>query len=66
MGDWKLIRNFVINPDQRDQLELLSLNKNISESSDKRSWFPEKEEELNWVIDEFVGKTNGSVPPLNL
>ncbi len=64
-GDWKLIRMFAASKNQKDSLELYNLRTDIFESSEQKVRFPEKAEQLNVLIDDFLTTTQAVYPIKN-
>ncbi|QGJ68512.1 N-acetylgalactosamine 6-sulfate sulfatase [Planctomycetales bacterium 10988] len=64
-GDWKLIRRFEPHPDYPDTVELYNLKKDIGETNNVAEQHPEKVEQLQALIDEFVEETGALYPKPN-
>ena len=65
VGDWKLIRLFCDNENQRDRFELYNLHDDISEQHNLADRKPSKVKELNGLIDRFLADARAVVPTPN-
>lgn len=64
-GEWKLIRFFADNEDGSDRLELYNLKEDIGEEKNLAATYPERANELNQLMDEFLQDTQAVLPKLN-
>ena len=59
-GDWKLIHFY-----EDNKFELYNLKEDISEKNDLAAKYPEKVDELNKDLQQFIKDTNSDLPTLN-
>ncbi len=65
-GDWKLIRRFEARPSEYEGLhELFNLKDDLSETQNLATKYPDKVNELNTLIDQFIKNTGAIVPQPN-
>jgi len=64
-GDWKLIRRFEPHPKYPEVRELYNLKNDIGEMNNLAAKMPEKVQELDDLIDDFVERTGALYPQPN-
>lgn len=61
-GDWKLIRIFYGGENGKHRYKLFNLNEDIGEQSDLAGQFPERVEQLDALIEQYLIETNAVRP----
>lgn len=64
-GDWKLIRIFFGGESGQHRFKLFNLSDDIGEERDLVEQFPERVQQLNSLIDNFLDKTAAVLPAIN-
>lgn len=64
-GDWKLIRYYFGNDDNTDRYELFDLAKDMSETTNLASQYPERVQQLAVIMDRYIKETGANLPTLN-
>ena len=61
-GDWKLIRTFHYGEDGDHEYRLYNLREDIGESKNLAATYPEKVQELDELIEDYIARANVVVP----